>query len=358
MPYKEIDKWRAGVTVKGVRGPTRLFKTKREAIQYETQERKRLAKIERQQQKGMALFDFCTKYLDFAERYTRKVYDEKNAVCNRILEAWGAITPVASISTEMIEQYLIIQKKARSANAANKDRKNLLSMWNKGIKTYGLKSNPIIGTEKFPHDRKPQYTPPTADILKLLAVATRKELIFLHCYIFTGARRSEIFRWTWVDDINLENMKYRLGTRKTRDGSMEHEWFPMPPELHESLSWWWQHRTIKTSPYVFTDDQIGPHYGKPYKERRRFMHGLCKRSKIKAFGFHALRRFFASRLADMGKATPTIQKLLRHKKVTTTERYIHNINNDLRGVTDGLLAEINLHESLTHKQEKANHENG
>ena len=349
MPYKEKGKWRAGVSVKGIRGPTRWFDTKRAAIEFENQERKRLSKAGKQQQKGMVLFDFCTKYLDYAERYTPKVYDEKNAVCQRLLEAWGANTPVASISPEMAETYLSAQKKGRSANAANKERKNLLAMWNKGVKTYGLKSNPFAFTEKFPHDREAQYTPPTADILKILAVATRKELTFLHCYIFTGARRSEIFRWTWVDDINFEGMKYRLGTRKTRDGSMEYEWFPMPPELFESLNWWWEHRTIKNSPYVFTDDQAGPHYGKPYKARRRFMHGLCKRAKVEAFGFHAIRRFFASRLADMGKATPTIQKLLRHKKVMTTERYIHNINKDLKGVTDGLLSEKNLHINLTHK---------
>ena len=60
------------------------------------------------------------------------------------------------------------------------------------------------------------------------------------------------------------------------------------------------------------------------------MRGICKRAGITPFGFHALRRFVASVLADSGKSTNTIRRVLRHKHVSTTERYIHNINDDLR----------------------------
>jgi integrase len=71
-----------------------------------------------------------------------------------------------------------------------------------------------------------------------------------------------------------------------------------------------------------------PH--KPFSERRKFLAGLCKRAGIKSFGFHALRRFVASVLADSGKSTNTIRRILRHRNVSTTELYIQNINNDLR----------------------------
>lgn len=61
----------------------------------------------------------------------------------------------------------------------------------------------------------------------MLAVATREETIFLNAYLQTGARKTEIFRWTWTDDINFEQRQVRLTTRKTRDGSEESEWIPM-----------------------------------------------------------------------------------------------------------------------------------
>jgi len=259
-----------------------------------------------------------------------------------------------SIAADMAEDYLLEQKKQRSANAANKDRKNLLAMFSKGIKTYGLKNNPFIATENFPHDRSPQYTPPTEDILKLLAVCIREERIFLDCYLQTAARRSEIFRWTWVDDINFEKRKVRLGTRKTRDGSMEYEWLPMSDDLYDSLWWLWNNRKFKKSPYVFVDYRPNhPHHGKPFKSRQKFMRGLCKRAGIKPFGFHALRRYVASVLADIHKqSSKTIQRVLRHKDVTTTERYIQNINDDLKS-TMNLLSESKIHADHTRRQKRA-----
>jgi integrase len=65
------------------------------------------------------------------------------------------------------------------------------------------------------------------------------------------------------------------------------------------------------------------------------MKGLCKRAGVKEVGFHALRRYVASALADTHKVSAkTIQRILRHKSLTTTERYIHNINRDLGTIVD------------------------
>lgn len=337
MPYKEGKRWRAVVTRHG-RRHTKQTLTKKAALTWENEKLKNLKDQEKKQRSGMDLLTFATKYLDYAQRFTNKVYQEKRSVIRRLIKMLGSEFLVHNITPEVAEQHLSSQKRDRSANAANKDRKNLMAMWNRGVKVYGIKSNPWNATDKFSHDRAPQYTPPTQDVLKVLAVATRKEAAFLYSYIYTGARRSEIFRWLWDEDINFEKQKYRLGTRKTKDGSMEYEWFPMPEDLYNQLWWWWENRTIKASPFVFTDDQKGPHYGKPYNARRRFMRGICKRAGVAAFGFHALRRFFASRLSDNNKSTNTIRRFLRHKNVNTTERYIQNINDDLAGATDNILA--------------------
>jgi hypothetical protein len=52
----------------------------------------------------------------------------------------------------MVATYLETQAKTRSANAANKDRKNLLALWNWGIKRYDFPINPVIKVDKFRHD--------------------------------------------------------------------------------------------------------------------------------------------------------------------------------------------------------------
>lgn len=350
MPYKEGKLWRGKVTRSGQRH-TRVFQTKKDAIKWEAQKKEELRITEKTLQSGPDLLTFCSEYLIYSERYAPKTLQEKRSLVKRILSEFGKDLSVSFVTSTMIQSYLNKQSQERSRNASNKDRKNLMALFGYGVRFEHLSKNPVLKTEKLPHDRTIQYTPSTEDVLKLLAAAERKEKVFLYAYVFTGARRSEIFRWTWADDINFEKRTYRLGTRKTKDGSMQYESFPIPDELFLELEWWYKNRTIKSSPYVFTDDQDGPHYGRQYNARRRFMKGLCKRAGITPFGFHALRRFFASRLADDGKSTNTIRRMLRHKHVNTTERYIQNINDDLDGIADGIL-KLKRHEEGTEGLQK------
>jgi integrase len=323
MPYKDGNGWRAVVKVQGVRRQ-RKFRRKKDAAAWEREQRKWLNRSVIHTD----LLCLCTKYLKHAEKYQPKVFAEKKNVNKRIIAHFGPDMIVADITPEMAEEYLRIQKEYRSANASNKDRKNLCAMFNKGIKTFGIQNNPFADTEKFAHDRKPQYTPPAEDVLALIMAATRKERVFLDCYLQTGARRSEIFRLLW-SDVNFDRQTIRLGSRKTRDGSMVWRTLTMSQELKASLKWWWENRTFRRSPFVFVDDQKGPHYGKPYKERRRFMRGLCKRAGIQEFGFHALRRFVASMLDDSGKVgLKSIQKVLGHAKPSTTDLYLSQIRSD------------------------------
>lgn len=109
-------------------------------------------------------------------------------------------------------------------------------------------------------------------------------------------------------------------------------------------------RKFKDSPYVFVDDHRGPNYGKPYKVRRLFLKSLCKKAGVKPFGFHALRRYVASVLADTHKvSTKQIQRILRHKSLHTTERYIKNINQDLKE-TLNLLSQKKYPKTIPEKQ--------
>ena len=96
----------------------------------------------------------------------------------------------------------------------------------------------------------------------------------------------------------------------------------------------------------------------PYKYRNSFLKGLCKRAKVKPFGFHALRRFVASILQDSGKVSlKKIQLLLGHASISTTERYIYYLGEDLKSTVD-VLSEIKRHEDKARKEKEANHKNG
>lgn len=359
MPYKEGKQYRATVMIDGERS-TALKPTKKEALEWENQERKRMKEKQKNLQKGMDLLSLSARYLEYAQsHFSNKTYIEKNALCKRIMRYIGAESLVESIDLALAEKYLSKQLQDRSANAANKDRKNLCAMWNKAIKTWDVQYNPWADTDKFPHDVAPQLVPTIENVVKLLMVATRKERVILTAYLHTGARRSEIFRWLWHEDINFENRMVRIGTRKTHDRSMKYRWIEMSGELHDLLKWWWDNRTITSSPYVFVDDLPGPHYGQPYKVRRRFMKGLCKRAGIHEFGFHAMRRFFASMLADQKEDIKTIQTLLGHSRATTTDRYLYSIGvGKTRKAVEKMSFKKFLHEDLTRSKKEATDENG
>lgn len=339
MPYREGKQWRAHIMVNGVR-VTGMFATKGQAKRFEEQERKRLRNAEKVSP-DTDLQTLSYKYLDYIHpRMSQKTYNEKQSLCVRLGKTWGN-QPLLSITPEMVSDFLLAQAKTRSPNASNKDRKNLLAMWNWGRKFLAVNHNPLAAIDQLPHARTVQYTPPEEDIAKLIMAADRTEKVFLDCYLQTGARRSEIFRLTW-NDINFEAQTITLWSRKNRRGEWEAQTIDMNDELSSGLQWWRKapENNYKDESFVWIDHHPGPNQGKPFKVRRKFMRDLCERADIKPFGFHALRRFVASYLADSGKVSiKRIQELLRHKNLATTERYIKRIgtgNRETVGILEGI----------------------
>ncbi|MDH4317122.1 MAG: site-specific integrase [Desulfobulbaceae bacterium] len=246
---------------------------------------------------------------------------EKKLLCKRSIEYFTPDIEVEKITSKMVLDYLNSRLK-KSNNSFNVNRKNLLAFWKYANTFHGIENNPVKMISKMSHTRSVQYTPPREDISKVLEVATDEEKVFLLCFLHTAGRRSEIFRLKWKEDINFKKREIRLGTRKTKDSSIEYTWLPMNSDLYSELKWWNENRPLKESPYVFcVSNSSHESFGKPFTQRRRFLKGLCQRAGVKEFGFHALRRYVASTLADTHKVSAkTIQRILRHKSVTTTVR--------------------------------------
>lgn len=73
----------------------------------------------------------------------------------------------------------------------------------------------------------------------------------------------------------------------------------------------------------------------PYTSRHHFLKGLCSRAGVKVFGFDALRRYVASVRADIHKiSAKTIPQILRHKNLSTPERYIKRVNEAFGAIVD------------------------
>jgi len=96
--------------------------------------------------------------------------------------------------------------------------------------------NPCL-IEKMPEIRMPRYIPPEEDFWKVYNIAGEQDQIMLLMFLYTAARRGEVFKLTW-NDIDFINNQLRLKTRKRRDGTEEYNWLPMIKELREPLRWW------------------------------------------------------------------------------------------------------------------------
>jgi integrase len=157
--------------------------------------------------------------------------------------------------------------------------------------------------------------------------------VLIGSYWHTGARKSEILRWTWADDINFEERWVRLGTRKSRTHEMVYEKLWMNDDLYKLLKWQWENRH-PTSAYVFCHMNLkSAMYGKPYVVRWKLLKSLCKTAKVELFGYHDIRHTVAKYLNNLQKVgLKKVQQVLRHRRQTTTEIYVEGNYTDTKEV--------------------------
>lgn len=281
----------------------------------------------------LTILDLAESYLDFAhERFVMKTYKEKKSVFANFFKRVSSDILLQDLNTPMAFRYLSFQAKKRSGNAANKERKNLVAAWNWGVKyleSFPIDNrNPFLAVERFPEKRHPRYVPPEVDFRKVLEATEGQDKVMLLAFLHLAARRSELFNLVW-EDIDFGNRQIRLWTSKRKGGTREFDWLPMTSELRQALVLWWQERPLKSTPYVFVclDERscCTEYFGKPYRNRQQFMQRLCKRVGVKRFGFHAIRHLTANILYHKGYEVSVIQSILRHKKPTTTNRYLKSL---------------------------------
>jgi integrase len=318
MPYQRGKKWYAQVRKEGKRREM-VFATKKEALSWEASMRRKPASELSGMTAMACLGDWALAYLDYAQnRFVVKTYKEKVALFHLFFEEVPPETATTSLTPADVMRYIVKQSQQRSGYSANKDRKNLVAAWNWGMRYM----NPVLPgpnpcrVERMVEVRHPRYVPPLEDLWKVFNAAEGQDRVMLLTYNESWARRGEVFQLRWADDIDFEKKRIRLGTRKRLGGTMEYEWLPMTDALFNGLR---EHRKTADLEWVF----LNPETGAPYRERKRWMRGLCERVGVKPFGLHAIRHLNPSLLAEHGVPPIHIMKIMRHKRLSTTQKYLH-----------------------------------
>jgi len=257
-----------------------------------------------------------------------KTFREKRDIFRHFLKFFAPEATATHLHPGDALDYLNSVFTHKGGNEANKARKNLMAGWNWGIEYRGFPTkNPFKAVKKFPHDVEPHYVPPLDDFVKVLDAAEGQDKVILLTFLHTGGRKGEVYNLRWEDvELNKDEPRVRLKTRKTKDGSLESVWLPMNDELRTALL---THRLqAGNSEWVFTV-QEGKYAGQKFINRRTFPKNLCRKAGVTPFGHHGIRGLAATTLAANNIPMKVAQQFLRHKNLSTTERYLRGIK-DIR----------------------------
>ena len=193
-----------------------------------------------------------------------------------------------------------------------------LGQVNHGIERDMLSENPAFKIKYFPIEKKKKYIPPAEDVEKVLNIVTEKQRLYLLAIICTLARVREINKLKW-EDVHDDYLV--LKTRKAKNSDLTERVISFNDTLTDVIK-----SMPKISEYVFCH----PVNKKRYDYRSKLLKRACEKAKVKEFGYHALRHYGASKLADAGVPIVDIQMILGHQRPTTTDIYLQSIRPSLK----------------------------
>jgi site-specific recombinase XerD len=203
------------------------------------------------------------------------------------------------------------------------------STMNQGISAIRFFFNEVLHREwplEIRYQRAPQRVPVTLspeEVARLLkAVPGLRERAAMEIAYATGLRLSEVLHLK-LSDIDSQRMILRVEQGKgKKDRNVM-----LSPALLETLRTYW--RQCRPRVWLFPG-----HRGKrPLHEtvfQRAFKQAKHEAGITKPVSFHSLRHSFATQLLESGVNVRTIQALLGHRSLGTTQRYTHVAGDYLR----------------------------
>jgi integrase len=291
-------------------------------------------KIERKeigfQAKDKNLSDFITEYLEYAKTNKSHGSYVRNEIVLRTFKSFAKIERLSSVTPRLIEDYKSFRLEGGTkASTINTELNTIKAALNRGLTLGYLSQNPCREVKKLKTARKQVRFLSKEEIHSLLDAANDRMRPIIETLLYTGMRRDELTHLTWAD-IDFQRGIIAVQAKDgwhPKDYEVRH--IPMSPNLQEIL----KSRSRAASPWVFSTSNGGPHLG--HCLSRDFRKMLRSRG-IGGASLHTLRHTFASHLAMNGTDIYTIQKLLGHSSIKTTEIYAHLAPDFLKAAVERL----------------------
>lgn len=314
---KRNGKWYCQFMVKGERihklldGATGLESAK----ELELAERFKLRQIQNglrpREEKKYTLQQAIRNYLNYSQLHKKDYKHDIQKV--ELIKSFFGNKNLDEIMTNDVENFItyLKEKKKLSNATVNRYLSALKKIYNIAIANEMIIKSPCKNIKQLKeNNQKIRYL--TAEEEKRLfeEIPERIKPIIITA-LHTGLRRSNILylKWENIDfDFNfIEILKQDNKGHKTIK-------IPLSDTLLNVLN-----NIEKTSEYVF----VNPQTNMPYDNIRKAFKNACDRAGIKDFRFHDLRHTVATRLVEKGVDIRTVQEIMAHSSIMTTQRYMH-----------------------------------
>jgi len=270
--------------------------------------------------KSIKFEQLINRYLEYVETYKTFHSHERDVTSTKHLSRYFKGKAINSLTSWQIEKYLSARQKEvtiygrpPALASLNREIAMLRHMYNKAIEWNLISTNPAAKIKPYPEKARSLEVLSDEDFNKLYDAASEFLKPILMVAVHTGMRRNEILNLKH-SDVNMEQGYILIRETKNK----EIRTVSISTELKEVLKSIYENGDPEKDVYMFPGKN-----GLPVKSIKSSFRGALKRSGINHIRFHDLRHCFGSTLSTEGVELPVIGKLMGHKNISTTMRYLH-----------------------------------
>lgn len=251
------------------------------------------------------------KYVDVSIANNKR-YESAITYAKYLTEYFGKNKDITTIKPSDIDKFkTYLLNKNRTKATVNRYLTALKRAYNIMIADDLITINPVNKVKKMDEDNH-RYRYLTKEewerLKKHLPPLTLKIVIYA---LQTGFRKANVLQSRWEQiDFNLRTIELLKQNNKGKKVIK----IPMTDILYDLL----QSLNPQKEGYIF----INPKTGKPFTNIRKSFDTALKNAGIEDFHFHDLRRTVGTWLLTGGVDIRTVQNILAHSDISTTERYL------------------------------------
>jgi integrase len=277
---------------------------------------------------SVSLGQYREEFLQWAEDVQPiKTFKANRLALTKLAYYAGEKTALDQISLKYLDQ-MVADCMARGLSVAsiNNYIRHARASLNKAVDWEYVTANPLAAAKELPTEKKPPGFLSREEALRFLAGIENVDLRrFAAGLIATGRRRTELFYLKW-EDVDLENRRYFIRRSKNRLS----KWYPINSMFRAILL------TIGLA-----EGRVFDRWAHP-DTITHLMKQALRKSGYPNLDTHSLRHTYASLQIAQGRSLKTVQELLGHTEIKTTQIYAHLTDDHLAEAAEVNLGPIDL----------------